>query len=61
MKVLGWIFLVLGSLSFLGTMLGGNPSVGPIFWVVLGLFLISRAKRRKKEEEEKEKWVNGKK
>lgn len=58
MKIAGWIILVLGSLSFLGCILGGSNPMGPTFWIALGIFLLHRANQKKKEKEEKDKWDN---
>ena len=59
MRVFGWILLVLGLLSFIGCMMGGDSGIGPLLLIVLGTYLISRANKKRKEEEKKKKWVNG--
>ena len=61
MKIWGYILLILGSLSFIGTLRGGTGSVGPLFWAVLGAYLISRAKKKEQEKADKDNWANGNK
>lgn len=58
MKIAGIIITVLGSLSLLGSIIGGISSFGPLFWLGLGIFLIHRANQKKEEKENKEKWSN---
>lgn len=58
MKIAGWIILVLGTLSFIGCIIGGSNPIGPTFWIALGIFLLYRANQKKKEKEEKDKWDN---
>lgn len=58
MKITGWIFLILGILSSLGILLGGGNLGGPLFWIVLGAYLIHRANVKKKEQEDYKKWDN---
>lgn len=60
MKIAGWILLVIGLLSFLGTLVGGSNPTGPLFCIGLGAYLISRTNMNKKEGEEKDKWSNSK-
>lgn len=60
MKIGGWILLVLGVLSTIGSFIGGNSPTGGIFFTVLGAYLISRANKKKKEEEDRNKWINNK-
>ena len=43
MKVAGWIFLVIGVLSFMGAALKGSSVGGPAFWIALGAFLLYKA------------------
>lgn len=43
MKIAGWIFLVIGVLSFIGAASMGNNVFGPCFWIALGGFLLFRA------------------
>ena len=58
MKVLGWILLVMGILSFIGALSAGHNPTGSLFWGLVGAYLVSRANNRIKEQEEKEKWNN---
>lgn len=51
MKITGWIFVVLGALSFLGAALKGNNTFGPLFWIALGSYLIYRANKKSEEAE----------
>lgn len=53
MKIAGWIFLVIGVLSFFGAALKGNSVFGPLFWISLGAFLLYRGNNNEKEIEEK--------
>lgn len=58
MKIAGWILLVLGILSGIGSLMAGHNPAG-FFWAALGGFLIYRADQKKREKEEAEKWKNG--
>ncbi len=51
MKTAGYVILILGCISLLGTLLGGSGSLGPLFWIALGIFLLYRAKEKKSTEE----------
>lgn len=53
MKIAGWIFVIIGSLSLLGALLGGNRPVGPLFWVGLGITLLYFAKNKSKNNNNK--------
>lgn len=46
MKVLGWIFLVIGVLSLIGAVAVGDSAFGPLFFSGLGIFFIYRAKQK---------------
>lgn len=46
MKITGYIFLIIGVLSFIGATLYGNSVFGPCFWIALGAYLIHKAKRK---------------
>ena len=46
MKVIGWILFVFGALALLGSLVGGGSIVGSLFWALLGVFLITRAKKK---------------
>ena len=52
MKTAGWIFLILGIVSFLGAAIGSSSVFGPCFWVALGAFLIYRGKEKAKEKQD---------
>ena len=56
MKAIGWIFVVIGGLSLIGSIARGNSAFGPLFWLGLGIALVSIANRKNnaKEEETKE-------
>lgn len=66
MKVLGWIFAVLGVLNFIIGIIAasevpeaaGQKIIGGITIGVLGIFLISRAKKKEQETEDQNKWNN---
>jgi uncharacterized membrane protein YbaN (DUF454 family) len=64
MKTTGIILLIIGGLSTLGGILGTaegrNPNFAGLTFVVLGLFLISRANKKKEEREEKNQWEQDK-
>jgi len=55
MKITGIVLAVIGGLSALGSLTAGRPPAGLVF-VVLGLFLISRAVKKKEKEEKKKQW-----
>ena len=50
MKTAGWIFLILGIVSFLGAAIGSSSVVGPCFWIALGAFLIYKGDEKEKEK-----------
>ena len=56
MKTIGWIFVIIGGLSLIGSIAVGNSAFGPLFWLGLGIALVSIANRKNnnKEEETKE-------
>lgn len=58
MKTTGIILIILGSLSFLGSILGGHIGIGPIFFIVLGAYLISRANKKAEERQKKQNWAD---
>lgn len=58
MKTTGIVILILGLISLLGCLIGGDSVFGPLFWVGLGIFLIHRANQKKQEKKEKEEWNN---
>lgn len=63
MKTTGIVFVVIGSLSTLGAIIGAasghQTSFAGLTFVVLGAFLISRANSKKEEEEKKKRWEQG--
>lgn len=59
MRILGWILLILGILSFIGAASQGNSIIGPVFFGGLGAYLLSRVNKKKQEEHDKDKWING--
>lgn len=59
MKVWGYVLLILGALSFIGALMGGSSPVGGLFWTVLGVYLLSRAKKKEEEKKDKENWMKG--
>jgi len=61
MKVTGIILLVMGAFVMLGLIIGASQGhsvsfTGPIIFIVVGAFLISRANKRKQEEKERNEW-----
>lgn len=55
MKVWGWVLIILGSLSSIGSIISENTPVG-ITSVVLGMYLLHRAKENENEQKEKDEW-----
>lgn len=51
MKALGWIFVIIGGLSLIGLIAGGNSAFGSLFWLGLGITFICLANRKNNEEE----------
>ena len=69
MKIGGIIILVIGALNFLIAIIGivqvpeyakqiGTQFSSAIMFICLGIFMISRAKKKKIEKDEKDKWNN---
>ena len=58
MKVFGWILVIIGGLSLIGSIAGGNSAFGPLFWLGLGITFICIANRKEndKKEENKEEY-----
>lgn len=52
MKAIGWIFVIIGGLSLIGSIAGGNSPFGPLFWLGLGITFICLANRKNKDDEE---------
>ena len=46
MKAIGWIFVIIGGLSLIGSIAGGNSAFGPLFWLGLGITFICIANRK---------------
>ena len=61
MKTAGIVLVIFGSLSLLGFLLNptGGASAGGLVFIVLGAYLIYRAKQKKKEQQDKQDWSNG--
>ena len=55
MKTIGWIFVIIGGLSLVGSIAGGNSAFGPLFWLGLGITFIFLVNRKKNNEEENNK------
>lgn len=51
MKTVGWIFIVIGALAFLGAASKGNSVFGPLFWIGMGgvLLYLKREREEKKD------------
>ena len=58
MKTTGIIFIIFGSLALIGTIISQSSAFGPLFWILLGIFLIIRANQKKKFYEEQQKKEN---
>lgn len=67
MKIIGIILIIIGAINVITGFAGlssnyaekAASSIGfGIGFVVLGAYLINRAKKKKEEKEEKEKWKN---
>lgn len=56
MKICGWVFLILGILSFIGALSAGRAPIGGAFWAVLGAYLIHRSKQKQEEARKKKEW-----
>lgn len=68
MKIGGIILIVFGGLSVIGAVAGFTSEYADraarsfglgIGFVILGAYLINRAKKKKEEQKEKDKWNNG--
>ena len=46
MKVIGWIILVFGILSFTGAAIASHSVFGPCFFIALGTFLIHKSNNK---------------
>lgn len=60
MKTTGRILLILGILSFIGGITKGNVLVGPIFFIMLGCYLIDKSNKKEQEKKEQENWMKDK-
>lgn len=58
MKAIGWILVVIGGLSLIGSIAGGNSAYGPLFWLGIGITLISIANRKDNDKKEETKEDN---
>ena len=58
MKKFGIISFVLGSISALGALTAGHNPAGPIFWIILGVVLVVKAKSKKVTDIEENKKDN---
>ena len=60
MKTTGIVLLIIGIISFAGAIIaskrGENIFAGPIAFILVGAFLITRANKKIKEEIEKKQW-----
>ena len=55
MKAFGWIIVVIGGLSLIGSIAGGNSAFGPLFWLGLGITFICIANRKENDKKEENK------
>ena len=58
MKKTGWVFFILGVVSFLGAVSTGKSVLGPLLWGALGAYLIHRANQKATEQSNKAKIAN---
>ena len=58
MKVAGIVLIVWGGLAVLAVMRGFEANFAGLSLIVLGTFLISRAKKKQEEKKERNKWLN---
>ena len=52
MKTIGWILAIFGGLSLMGAIAKGNSALGPLFWIGVGITLISIGNSRNKNNDE---------
>lgn len=53
MKIAGWICMILGALTLIGSVSAGHNPTGPTFWLALGIFLLYKANNREENEKRK--------
>lgn len=62
MRICGIVLIVFGSLSLLGALLaaanGAAGSAGGIVFIVLGAYMVHRAKQKEEEKNQHDKWSN---
>ena len=59
MKTTGIVMIVLGVLSIMAGLLKDHLNTIMIIWIILGAYLIHRAKQKQEEEDSKQKWLKG--
>ncbi len=52
MKIVGWIFIIIGGVALLGTIISGNSAFGPLFWLGLGITLLYFSSKRSNKDNE---------
>ena len=52
MKAIGWILAIFGGLSLMGAIAKGNSALGPLFWIGVGITLISICNNRNNDKDE---------
>lgn len=50
MRKLGWIFAIFGILSCIGAATANNSTIGPLFFIALGIFLIHKSDEKSEKD-----------
>lgn len=50
MRIAGWIFTIIGGISFLGSLIGGTGSFGPLSFLAIGIVLLYFANEKEEEK-----------
>lgn len=54
MKIAGIVLVILGALALMGAISAGDNILGPLVWIIVGVFLIVRANHKIKYNEKQE-------
>lgn len=49
MRIAGYIFIAIGAIAFIGSVSAGHSPLGSLFWLALGIALVSFNKKKEKE------------
>ena len=58
MKILGWVFVIIGVIAGFGMIAGGHAPT-PFVNIIIGAVLIHKANEKEEEQKEKENWEKG--